>query len=252
MSEINQIDNIESKRRNNLGIYLTLPMFIIFILAIVWLYIEVGRIKFPRELLGITTLANKVEDNSSKIETNNSKISILASQVDANTSNISMVASQVDLNSTNISSLSYDISNIDSYLSYVASLAENANQYAHSHTYSDKRLKQNVNPLSNTLSSILQLQGVSFYWEENLVHQLNLPNARQVGFIAQEVEQVYPELVANDSLGYKSVDYAMFSPILVEAIKEQQTQLNDLQQQNSQLEERIDELEKLVQANCQP
>ena len=217
MSDLNSVDNRKSNHRNNQSIFIIAPIIIVLVIAVVWLYIEVGRIHIPTEAMGIITLSTSVEYNTS-----------------------------------NISLLSRDISSLDSKLSYVARIAENANFYAHSHTYSDERLKQDIFPLSNALSSILQLQGVSFYWEENLAHQLNLPSTSQVGFIAQEVEQIYPELIAIDSMSYKSIDYSKFSPILVEAIKEQQTQIDDLRRENQQLEDRLIELEKLAQDDGKP
>ncbi len=59
--------------------------------------------------------------------------------------------------------------------------------------------------------------------------------AGQVGLIAQELEKVYPELVFTDADGYKSVNYAQLTPVLIEAIKEQQAQIEALKQQNTAL-----------------
>jgi len=52
----------------------------------------------------------------------------------------------------------------------------------------------------------------------------------QLGFIAQEFEKVIPELVRNDENGYKSIDYVKLTPVLVEAIREQQKQIDELKQ----------------------
>jgi len=60
---------------------------------------------------------------------------------------------------------------------------------------------------------------------------LGLSNDPQIGFIAQELEQVYPELVSSDQNGYKTVDYVKLIPVLVEAIKQQQLMMIDLQHQ---------------------
>lgn len=68
---------------------------------------------------------------------------------------------------------------------------------------------------------------------------MQFPGNRQLGFSAQEVEKFFPEVVMTDENGYKSVDYGRLTPVLVEAMKEQQQQINALQEQ-------IDELKKIV------
>lgn len=89
---------------------------------------------------------------------------------------------------------------------------------------SDERLKNTVETLSDSLSKVLSLRGVSFVWNDGT------PKAGQkdIGFIAQEVEKVAPELVVTDESGYKAVDYARAVPLLVNAIHEQQAQINEL------------------------
>lgn len=80
---------------------------------------------------------------------------------------------------------------------------------------SDARLKININPIDNALSKVLQLAGVEFDWKDN--------NQRSIGVIAQQVEQVLPELVETSSNGYKSVSYGNLAALLIEAIKELKT-----------------------------
>ncbi len=92
-----------------------------------------------------------------------------------------------------------------------------ASVYLHS---SDKRLKKNIAPLESSLANILKLQGVSFNWKES--------GAPSVGLIAQDVEKVYPALVSEDDKGIKSVQYANLVAPLIEAIKEQQAQIESL------------------------
>ena len=58
----------------------------------------------------------------------------------------------------------------------------------------------------------------------------------QVGVLAQELEQVLPELVNTGSDGYKAVNYAQLTPVLIEAIKEQQQQIEALKVQNAALQ----------------
>ena len=87
--------------------------------------------------------------------------------------------------------------------------------------YSDAALKQDIAPLRNALDSVCQLRGVTFEWSRQ-GHPDELVRAgRQIGFIAQEVEQVLPELVGQDQKGIRAVSYSHMVPVLVEAIKEQ-------------------------------
>lgn len=85
---------------------------------------------------------------------------------------------------------------------------------------SDIALKENVAPIDNALDKVLNLFGVSFNWKAN--------QAKSIGVIAQDVEKVVPEIVSNSSSGSKTVSYDALIPILIEAVKEQQKQINDL------------------------
>jgi hypothetical protein len=90
---------------------------------------------------------------------------------------------------------------------------------------SDARYKTNVQTFSNALDAILSLRGVRFDWKQSAFPEMKFAAGRQVGFIAQEVEEVLPELVTTDVRGYKSVAYANVVPVLVEAVKQQQKQI---------------------------
>lgn len=141
-----------------------------------------------------------------------------------------------------ISSIKSKISSIESELSIVGVIARNADSYAHSH-YSDIRMKRNVANLDNALTNVLQLRAVTFNWDTSKFPNRGFSNETQIGLIAQEVKQVYPELVSVDENGYKMLDYANLTPILLEAIKEQQIAIDELQRQNADLVNRITELE---------
>lgn len=84
---------------------------------------------------------------------------------------------------------------------------------------SDKTLKTNIRPIENSVALVQRLQGVRFDWLEN--------NKPSLGLIAQEVEEVIPELVETDN-GIKSVSYSNMIGVLIEAIKEQQKQIEEL------------------------
>ncbi|RZK18730.1 MAG: hypothetical protein EOO43_12295, partial [Flavobacterium sp.] len=85
---------------------------------------------------------------------------------------------------------------------------------------SDKRYKRDFSSIANPLNKVLQMNGFQYYWKQEEFKEKNFPATRQLGFIAQEVEMLFPELVETDEKGYKSVDYARLTPVLVEAIKE--------------------------------
>ena len=89
---------------------------------------------------------------------------------------------------------------------------------------SDIRLKENFEPMSNALELVSQLNGIYYTWKKDA----GTDKPRKLGFIAQEVEKVIPELVKTDSEGMKSVDYVSVVPVLVEAIKHQQKQIDEL------------------------
>ena len=103
-------------------------------------------------------------------------------------------------------------------------------------TTSDARLKENVRDLEGSLDKTLKLRGVKFDWIDESKSKDNL------GFIAQEVEEVIPEVVKDitniDGEEHKVVNYQAVVPVLVEAIKEQQAIIN-------KLEARINALEKI-------
>lgn len=97
---------------------------------------------------------------------------------------------------------------------------------------SDQSLKKNIAPLQGSLSKILQLKGVSFDWKES--------GRSNIGLIAQDVEKVYPELVQTDkNTGLKSVEYGNLVAPLIEAVKEQQKQIEDLKAQVNSLQSKI-------------
>ncbi len=111
---------------------------------------------------------------------------------------------------------------------------------------SDRRLKQNIVPLSNSLDKILSLSGYSFDWIKDGKHD--------IGVIAQEVEKVFPELVHewDDTNGkkFKSVQYGNLIAPVIEAIKElainlknNTTEINILKSENEALKKRLDAIE---------
>jgi hypothetical protein len=102
---------------------------------------------------------------------------------------------------------------------------------------SDERLKENIQPLIGSLEKVLQLEGISYNRKKD--------GTKHLGFVAQKVEYIIPEVVIEkvlpleneDEILYKTINYSEIIPHLVEAIKEQQVQIDAL-------EKRIEKLEK--------
>lgn len=93
---------------------------------------------------------------------------------------------------------------------------------------SDVRFKKDIAPLQDSLAKILQLQGVSYNLKKDAFPKLAFEATPQVGLIAQDVEKIVPEVVATGDDGYKAIAYERLIPLLIEAIKEQQAEINDL------------------------
>ena len=86
---------------------------------------------------------------------------------------------------------------------------------------SDARFKTNVQAITDALAIVRRLQGVSYDWNRAAYPERGFSSRPQIGVIAQQVEQVLPELVDTDAQGYKSVNYIGLVPVLIEGMKQQ-------------------------------
>ena len=102
---------------------------------------------------------------------------------------------------------------------------------------SDARLKANIVSLGSTLAKLLQIDGKSYTMKKDESEK------QKIGLLAQDIEKVFPELVS-ESHGVKSVNYQGLVPVLINALKEQQAEIDRLKNQ----EERLERLEGLVAA----
>ncbi|WP_439557595.1 tail fiber domain-containing protein [Dyadobacter sp.] len=103
---------------------------------------------------------------------------------------------------------------------------------------SDLRLKHELQPLSGSLNKLTSLNGFHYLWKDKSRSQ-----SLQTGLIAQEVEDVFPELVETNKDGYKSVNYIGFIPHLLEAVKELKEQNKELAATNDRLEAHLTTVE---------
>ena len=108
-------------------------------------------------------------------------------------------------------------------------------------TPSDIRYKKNIHPLKGALKKVMALSGYSYSLRTNEFPNMQFDSKQQVGLIAQEVENVLPQVVYTTQDGYKGVDYAKIVPLLIEGMKDQQ---QIIEKQQSQ----IDELRKMLVA----
>jgi len=108
--------------------------------------------------------------------------------------------------------------------------------YGDYHVSSDIRRKKDIVTIPNALDKVLALRGVNFKWKDP-----SQDDNLHMGMIAQEVEKVVPEVVhtADDEMRIKAVEYQYMVGLLVEAIKEQQRQIQALRQDIEQLERNL-------------
>ncbi len=99
-------------------------------------------------------------------------------------------------------------------------------------TQSDARLKENIKPLQDPLTMLAAIHGVSFDWQDT---KRKAEEGPQVGVIAQQVEAVLPQVVYEDTNGYKSVDYSKLVAPLIEAVKQLNSKVEVQQLQISNL-----------------
>jgi hypothetical protein len=117
--------------------------------------------------------------------------------------------------------------------------------------YSDMRLKKHLGKIENAVDKIKKLEG--FYYEANEIAQkLGYKPKREVGVSAQSVQEVLPEIVTDAPINsnYLTISYERLTPLLIEAVKEQQTQIEDQKTEISELKSMInmlvDKVNKLV------
>jgi hypothetical protein len=107
---------------------------------------------------------------------------------------------------------------------------------------SDVRLKTNITQISGATDIISNLRGVYFNWLSNEDFVIS-DESKQVGLIAQEVEQYFPEAVTpNGVKDYKSVKYGEMVSLLIEGFKEQNEVIKSLQSEVELLKQRLDNL----------
>ena len=111
-------------------------------------------------------------------------------------------------------------------------------------TVSDGRLKSNVEPVTNGLSLVQQLRPVFYDWNQNHPKSAAFKQKHQVGFIAQEVEQVLPEVVNVGEDNYRSLEYGKMVAVAIAAIKDLAQQVFNIDENQKDLEQEVVNLKK--------
>jgi hypothetical protein len=134
---------------------------------------------------------------------------------------------------------------------------------------SDRRLKRDINPVKNALDLIDQIAPVSYYYDTEKYPQMGLEEKLTYGFIAQELELVFPEMVKNKALvvnsntektgnmesdarvteEFKVVNYTLMIPILTQGMKEQQVIIEDQNTRIELLEQELEEIKSMLLEN---
>ena len=93
---------------------------------------------------------------------------------------------------------------------------------------SDIRLKENIVPIPNALEKVNQISGNTYDWKDGY-DEIHSHKGNDVGVIAQEIEEILPQIVTNRDNGYKAVQYEKIIPLLIEAIKELSAKIDRLE-----------------------
>jgi hypothetical protein len=101
---------------------------------------------------------------------------------------------------------------------------------------SDAKLKSNIVSLGSTLSRLLLIDGKSY----------EMKGKQKIGVLAQEIKEVFPELVSEDDNEMLAVNYQGLVPVLINALKEQDGKMKEQESKYLEQEKRLERLEKLV------
>jgi hypothetical protein len=128
---------------------------------------------------------------------------------------------------------------------------------------SDEKFKKNISDYNNALDNIMKLRPVTYEMKTEEYPFMNFEKGPQIGFIAQEMEPIFPSLVVSGAhpgenendpfIEYKGINYIGLTPILVKAMQEQQiiidslkSEINDLKSENNDLKSKYESLQKQI------
>ncbi|KAJ1452955.1 hypothetical protein M885DRAFT_568002 [Pelagophyceae sp. CCMP2097] len=115
-------------------------------------------------------------------------------------------------------------------------------------TTSDKLLKTNVTSLDERSRRLLELRGVSYQWNQEAFPERWFDNATHFGFLAQDVEAVFPEIVRVDDAGWRSIQVDSIEPLIVEVLRDMRRALDALAQRSADIDAQREGAARDVQA----
>ena len=105
---------------------------------------------------------------------------------------------------------------------------------------SDRNLKDNIQPIENPLEKMEKIGGYTFVWN----NKQSTYQGKDVGVVAQEIQEVLPEIVSGRANGYLGVKYEKIVPLLIESIKENTKKIKELEQEINEINKNCDCLSK--------
>ena len=122
---------------------------------------------------------------------------------------------------------------------------------------SDEKFKKNISDYNNALDNIMKLRPVTYEMKTEEYPFMNFEKGVQIGFIAQEMEPIFPSLVVSGAhpgenendpfIEYKGINYIGLTPILVKALQEQQIMIDSLKSENNDLKSKYESLQKRLE-----
>ncbi len=116
---------------------------------------------------------------------------------------------------------------------------------------SDQRFKKNITEVNNISNDLFKLHPYSYNLDVEGFPERHFDDRKTYGFLAQEVGKIFPNLVKKDIDGYLAINYTEFVPLLLQALKEENAQIEEQQTQINQLTEQLAVLTEKVNAIAQ-
>ena len=104
---------------------------------------------------------------------------------------------------------------------------------------SDRRFKKNISTVSGALQKLSKLNPVNYDWRQDEFENKGFNDKKQWGFIAQEINEILPELVGKDDEDFLTLNYQGFVPLLTKAVQEQQEEIDSQQKEIDALKSQL-------------